>query len=99
MYGVIENPKSMVLEYVGGGDLFELLHPEEVHPFTEKIHPDDLSWEQRMIYAHNISSALAYLQSVSPPIVHRDFRSPNIFVFLFCFFVFLFYFNIFVFIS
>ena len=80
LFGVIENSRSMVLEFVGGGDLFELLHPEEASPGKAPLNPDDLPWEQRLVYAYNIASALTYLQSITPPIVHRDLRTPNIFV-------------------
>ena len=81
LYGILEEPKAMVLEYVGGGDLFELIHPEEAFPGKrDALQQSDIPWEQRIAFAHDIAAGLAYLQSISPPIIHRDLRSPNIFV-------------------
>lgn len=80
MYGVLP-PKSMVLEFVDGGNLFDLLHPEEGG--KPPLNPSDLPWSTRLNIALDIASGLEYLQSITPPIVHRDFRSPNIFVSIF----------------
>lgn len=37
-------------------------------------------WALRLRIALDIAKGLNYLQSITPPIVHRDLRSPNIFV-------------------
>lgn len=37
-----------------------------------------LSWPVRFRIAFDIARALKYLHSVTPPLVHRDVRSPNI---------------------
>ena len=43
--------------------------------------PDNMiSWGLRKRIAFDISSGMAYLHSRVPPIVHRDLRSPNIFL-------------------
>ena len=77
----MEEPKAMVLEYVGGGDLFEFIHPEEAFPGKrKKLTQNDIPWDDRIKLAHDIAKGLCYLQEISPPIIHRDFRSPNIFV-------------------
>lgn len=43
--------------------------------------PDDkIPWTLRWNIALDIAKGLFYLHSFQPPIVHRDLRSPNIFV-------------------
>lgn len=43
--------------------------------------PDDkIPWSLRWRIALDIAKGLSHLHSFQPPIVHRDLRSPNIFV-------------------
>ena len=78
MYGVMEEPRSMILQYIPGGTLFDLLHPEENG--GEKLTQHQLRWDVRLRYAHDMATGLYYLQNITPPVTHRDLRSPNIFV-------------------
>lgn len=80
LYGIIDEPLGMVLQYVDGGDLFTRLHPQEVDKEKPALSPDDLPWPKRLSLARDIAVALDHLHQVSPPIIHRDLRSPNIFV-------------------
>lgn len=66
-----EHPNyCIVTEYMGGGDLFNLLHKKNV----------SLTPKQLKQFAIDISSGLAYLHQMKPMIVHRDLKSLNILV-------------------
>ena len=81
LYGISVSPLRMVLELIPCGDLFDLLHPK--NPQTkerENISRIDFAWDLRLRIALDIARGMSYLQSFSPPIVHRDLRSPNIFL-------------------
>jgi serine/threonine protein kinase len=80
----------MIIEFVAHGDLFGLLHPKKKDPNDPDargtIDEKDFPWEYRMRIALDIAKGMHYLQSITPPIIHRDLRSPNIFVCLFLLF-------------
>jgi len=40
----------------------------------------DLPWDLRERIAFDIAKGMEYLASSQPPVVHRDLRSPNIFI-------------------
>ncbi len=42
------------------------------------VRKTDLTWQFRLKIALGISSGMHFLHSASPPIVHRDLKSPNI---------------------
>jgi hypothetical protein len=52
----------------------------------EKIHQmqleldQQITWKLRLLVALDIASGMAYLHNLTPPIIHRDLRSPNVFV-------------------
>lgn len=73
LYGVQLSPLRMVLEFVPGTDLMQILH-------DPKISDADFNWRIRMRIALDVGRGLRYLQSIRPPIMHRDLRSPNVFV-------------------
>lgn len=64
--GVLYRDKKLhlVTEFVPGGSLKELIHSDKVLP-----------WEQRISFAKDISSGMAYLHSKN--IIHRDLNSLN----------------------
>jgi tRNA A-37 threonylcarbamoyl transferase component Bud32 len=62
----IESPHfCIVMEYLPQGNLYNLLHSKE-----------DLSWEQRCVYAQDIANGLRYLHKQG--ILHRDLKSFNV---------------------
>ena len=67
LYGVTLSPPSMVMEYLSGGSLDNVLQSTM-----------ELSWEFRHQLALDIVRGLTYLHSQTPPIVHRDLKSLNI---------------------
>ena len=85
-FGITINPLRMILELVNFGDLFHFLHPEkiEIKPgqFTSsgQIPKEKFPWNLRLLMAYDIAKGMRYLQKISPPVIHRDLRSPNIFI-------------------
>jgi len=69
--GMVSNrlPVCLILEHCAGGSLFELLH---------NCGRVDLSWHQRLKVIHDTASALDYLHTFDPPILHRDLKSLNL---------------------
>ena len=76
LYGVTANPPRMILEFISGGDLYHFLHPKRTDPPTQ----NSFAWKTRWDIAFDIAKGLHHMQSVNPPIIHRDLRSPNIFL-------------------
>lgn len=70
-YGLIREsePLRLVFEYCAGGSLFDLLHNHwEI----------ELSWAQRLQVLRDTASAMDYLHSFEPAIIHRDLKSLNL---------------------
>lgn len=84
MLGCTVNPLRMVLELIPGGDLFHYMHPKVlengVKVMKSKLQ-SEFSWDLRFKLAYDIAIGMRYLHHENePPIIHRDLRSPNIFV-------------------
>ena len=77
LYGLCIDPLCMVLQYVRGGDLFSFLHPGGD---GDHIPDSSFPWTLRLYFALDIARGMQHLQAINPPIIHRDLRSPNIFV-------------------
>lgn len=58
----------IITEYIEGGDLMDLLATNL------------LNYNEKISIIKNIASAILYLHSYSPPIIHRDIKSSNILV-------------------
>jgi len=67
--GLCLDPLCIVTEYLPHGNLYSFLHDNSV---------DEFSWIFRLKVALDISSGMAFLHSSTPPIIHRDLKSPNI---------------------
>ena len=75
MFGICLNspPPRLIMEYIPCGDLFQLLREKQ----SKK---ESLSIEFISKITLDIALGMNYLHSITPPIIHRDLRSPNIFV-------------------
>lgn len=58
--------------------IFHIFVPEPGSYIGKKEKP--IEWEDRWNFARDISSAISFLHSCKPPIVHRDLKSPNVLV-------------------
>jgi len=67
--GLCLSPLCIVMEYMPGGNLYELLH---IH-FEEP-----LNWRMRIKIASDVATGMAYLHRGS--IIHRDLKSPNVLI-------------------
>ena len=84
MLGCTVNPLRMVLELVQEGDLFAFIHPK-IKQDGKKVmvtkKQSEVDWKLRFKIIMDIAVGMRHLHhEVNPPIIHRDLRSPNIFV-------------------
>ncbi|KAI3436086.1 hypothetical protein D9Q98_002144 [Chlorella vulgaris] len=70
--GLCALPPCILTEYCSRGSLFELLHKPDAAPH--------LTWAVRLSMAMDAARGLLYLHTRSPPIIHRDIKSPNLLV-------------------
>ncbi|XP_057450578.1 probable serine/threonine-protein kinase PBL23 [Lotus japonicus] len=69
------NHKLLVYEFMANGGLQEHLYPVS----NSNVTPMKLDWEIRLRVALEAAKGLEYLhEHVSPPVIHRDFKSSNI---------------------
>lgn len=87
---------QLVMEYVPQGDLFTLLHPkieredggDEILldekgiplPTRTTLAVKEFPWRLRLLMAWDMAKGMHHLHTMDPPVVHRDLRSPNIFL-------------------
>eukprot|EP01132_Coremiostelium_polycephalum_P004881 gene4881-6087_t len=71
MKGFCFDPYSIVMEYMDLGSLSSYLH-------KKKLDSQPLSWNIILKIAIDIASGMAFLHNITPPLVHRDLKSPNI---------------------
>ncbi|KAI5071326.1 hypothetical protein GOP47_0013577 [Adiantum capillus-veneris] len=73
-YCADQDHRLLVYEYMPNGNLQEHLYSNETSG-----NPPILNWETRMRIALDSAKGLEYLhECVSPPVIHRDFKSSNI---------------------
>ncbi|KAL9265621.1 Serine/threonine-protein kinase PBS1-like protein [Drosera capensis] len=69
------NHKLLVYEFMANGGLQEHLYPAD----GSKLSSSKLDWKTRLTIALDAAKGLEYLHDhVSPPVIHRDFKSSNI---------------------
>ncbi|EGG17328.1 pleckstrin domain-containing protein [Cavenderia fasciculata] len=71
LLGFTLHPFTMVMEYIDGGDLYRFLHS----PAGDVLNDN---WNLRLQLALDIARGMNFLHSVTPPLLHRDLKSPNI---------------------
>ncbi|KAK9123972.1 hypothetical protein Sjap_013574 [Stephania japonica] len=72
--GAVTKPPnlSIVTEYLSRGSLYRLLHKSGAREM--------LDMRRRLSMAYDVANGMNYLHRRSPPIVHRDLKSPNLLV-------------------
>lgn len=80
LYGVQVQPRlRMIMEWCDMGDLYHHLRTQgEMR--KEGSQPLSIDWHFRFRVCLDIAKGMRYLQNVTPPIIHRDLRSPNVFL-------------------
>jgi serine/threonine-protein kinase CTR1 len=68
LQAVTLEPLGFVMELLTGGPLDTFLAAEP------------LGWDSRLKIALDIAAGLEYMHSRSPPVIHRDLKSPNVLV-------------------
>lgn len=61
----------LVLDYIGGGDMFTLYHSR---------FPDTFSESEVRFYASEVTLALEHLHKQNPPVIYRDLKLENVLV-------------------
>eukprot|EP00026_Physarum_polycephalum_P000314 Phypoly_transcript_00314.p1 GENE.Phypoly_transcript_00314~~Phypoly_transcript_00314.p1 ORF type:complete len:1738 (-),score=158.13 Phypoly_transcript_00314:23-5236(-) len=69
LLGFCVSPMAMVMEFVPSGTLYKYLASNRNDP---------LDWSMRLKCASDIARGMKFLHTLNPPLMHRDFKSPNI---------------------
>ena len=83
LIGITLSPLRLVMELIEKGDLFNFIHPKigNVPQSKSSVSEDEFPMATRHKIAVDIALGMRYLQhGITPPVIHRDLRSPNIFV-------------------
>ncbi|KAN0011928.1 hypothetical protein ACTFIU_000147 [Dictyostelium citrinum] len=71
LLGFTLSPFTMVMEYIDCGDLHKFLHS----PVGDQLNGN---WALILKLALDIGKGMEFLHSVTPPLLHRDLKSPNV---------------------
>eukprot|EP01127_Copromyxa_protea_P013441 TRINITY_DN3625_c0_g1_i1.p1 TRINITY_DN3625_c0_g1~~TRINITY_DN3625_c0_g1_i1.p1 ORF type:complete len:1179 (-),score=173.74 TRINITY_DN3625_c0_g1_i1:31-3567(-) len=71
LLGICTTPLCMILELASGGDLHAWVNS------TNNVPTEENFWLREEL-ARDIALGMEFLHSMSPPIIHRDLKSPNV---------------------
>ena len=74
LLGAVRSPPSIVEEFCARGSLFSVLQRHT------KPGVPPLEWRVRLQMTLGAAAGMCYLHNCSPPIIHRDLKSPNLMV-------------------
>ena len=74
--GFCITPPCVAVEFCPRGSLFEVLHAAAADPAAARA----LSWRRRVCMAADAAAGMLHLHTRSPPLIHRDLKSPNLLV-------------------
>jgi len=78
---ILEKPMRIVMEKMDGGSLWDFLHHQLKEDATSCLEDGkDAQWSLRLRIALDVARGVEAMHNHSPPIIHRDLRSPNILV-------------------
>eukprot|EP00210_Caulerpa_lentillifera_P005889 g5631.t1 len=75
---VCDNPPFVVIQYYEEGSLFDVL--KKCRAAEGSIAARKFTWEKRLTVAIDVCCGMVFLHSQRPAIIHRDLKSPNVFV-------------------
>eukprot|EP01106_Pelomyxa_sp_JSP_P014046 TRINITY_DN4370_c0_g1_i1.p1 TRINITY_DN4370_c0_g1~~TRINITY_DN4370_c0_g1_i1.p1 ORF type:complete len:321 (+),score=62.23 TRINITY_DN4370_c0_g1_i1:156-1118(+) len=78
LYGVTSSPPYMVMEFASLGDVSHFLHPDKDIDMAQEDCPIGV----RTSLALTAAKGMLFLHSLHPPLIHRDLRSANVFIFV-----------------
>eukprot|EP01125_Pyxidicula_operculata_P006879 TRINITY_DN2359_c0_g1_i1.p1 TRINITY_DN2359_c0_g1~~TRINITY_DN2359_c0_g1_i1.p1 ORF type:complete len:1423 (+),score=357.36 TRINITY_DN2359_c0_g1_i1:201-4271(+) len=70
LVGICTTPLCMILEFCGGGNLYDWLHNAGV------AKAEDMAIREKLIL--DVCEGGNFLHTLHPPVIHRDLKSPNI---------------------
>ena len=76
-YGLCSDPPCMIMEYCSFGSLSDLLR-RALGGDARSI--AELTWPRVVQLAMEIAKGMIFLHSSSPPIIHRDLKTPNVLI-------------------
>jgi len=76
--GIMLSPLRLAIEYCPKGDLHKLLASSVAS--STNLKAVALSWRTKVKLLLDIARGLTHLHAQRPPIIHRDLRSPNVFL-------------------
>ena len=74
--GICESPPCIVTELCARGSVMDLLKRGRTTPAFAA----ELTWPRRLRMALDAATGMLYLHAESPPLIHRDLKSPNMLV-------------------
>ena len=74
LLGAVRSPPAIVEEFCARGSLFSVLQRHA------KPGVPPLEWRVRLQMALGAAAGMCYLHNCSPPVIHRDLKSPNLMV-------------------
>ena len=77
LLGFCTSPPCLAIEYCPRGSLYDVLQKAKHDP---KSFRPKLTWKRRLLMAKEAAAGVLHLHTRSPPILHRDIKSPNFLV-------------------
>jgi serine/threonine protein kinase len=76
LMGICADPAAIVTEYCPRGSLYDVLSTARRDPVAAR----QLTWTRRLHLAMGAAQGMLHLHTRTPPVLHRDIKSPNILV-------------------
>ncbi|KAI7835872.1 hypothetical protein COHA_010220 [Chlorella ohadii] len=76
LMGICADPAAIVTEYCPRGSLYDVLSAARRDPAAAR----QLTWARRLHLAMGAAQGMLHLHTRTPPVLHRDVKSPNILV-------------------
>ena len=71
LLGIVKDPLCMIMEFCGGGNLYQWYHKQDGSNFDEE------GMKLREKFCLDIAKGMEFMHSTNPPIIHRDLKTPN----------------------